>query len=88
MSWSVSLIGKPENVVAALKEEVAKHEGQSRLEFEAALPALETLVRENFGTPEPIVRLMASGSGYAKGEEQIQRSLTITALEPLYTRIV
>ena len=70
MSWSVRLVGTPERLCAALEAEAAKQSGQSKLEFEAALPALKALVAQNFNNrPEgkPVVlRLVASGHGFAK----------------------
>lgn len=91
MSWSVSMIGKPSNIAAALESVGDKLEGQSKVEFQEALPALVVLVQQNFakgeGYVEPVLRLEASGSGYAKGSEQVQRSLTVK-LEPSYIALV
>jgi hypothetical protein len=91
MSWSVSMIGKSAAVVAALEATSAKLEGQSKLEFDAALPSLIALVSENFargeGVPEPVLRLDAGGSGYAKDGEQVSRSLRMK-LESCYTTLV
>jgi hypothetical protein len=92
MSWSVSFIGKPENVVVALEQERHRMDGQSKVEYEAAWQSLATLVRENFGSqeegyPEPVVKLEASGHGYSRDGEQLQRGLTVK-LEPCYTKLV
>lgn len=92
MSWSVSLIGYPENVVRALDEEGEKLRDVSREEFDAAKPALAALVRENFakegsGYVAPVVRLDASGSGYSRDGEHLSRSVTVK-LEPSYSRLV
>lgn len=66
MSWSVTFIGKPENVSKALKEHSTKIDGQSKEEYDAALPHLEALVSQNFNAKEeysPIVKIVASGHG-------------------------
>lgn len=93
MSWSVSFIGKPKNVVTALHEESNKHNGQSKVEYDSALPYLIAIVEQNFalegsGYNEPIVSLDASGSGTATGgREQVHRILSVT-LRPFYTQLV
>lgn len=66
MSWSVTFIGKPENVSKALKEHSSKIDGYSKEEFDAALPHLDALVSQNFNTQHPeavVVKLVASGHG-------------------------
>jgi hypothetical protein len=92
MSWSVTMIGKPKNIVTALAKEGASLEGQSKIEFDAAFPSLSNLVLENFsvdgsGYLEPVLLLEASGSGFARGEEQMHRSLSVK-LTSMYGRIV
>lgn len=92
MSWSISLIGKPANIIAALDGAADQFTGQSRLEFEAALPALKALAAENFADEDhgfvlPTLRLDASGSGSAVEGAQLHRSL-IVKLEPFYARLV
>ena len=67
MSWSITLIGKPENIVAALKEQSEKLSGMSKTEFDDALPHLVGLVEQNFNTTTtagPVINLTASGHGY------------------------
>ncbi len=97
MSWSISFIGKPENVAAALMEESGKLSGQSKIEFDAARDSLITLVNNNFAvagsnyTP-PLIKLTAGGSGSAKtieGQEpqQMQRSCTVL-IEPFYSKLL
>lgn len=66
MSWSVTFIGKPENVSKALKEHSEKIDGYSKVEYDAALPHLDGLVTQNFNTQFPdsiVVRVNASGHG-------------------------
>ena len=87
MSWSLTLIGKPENVVAALEARSAKMEGQTKIEFDSALPHMAALVKENFGTDNPVVKLVANGYGYANGGEQVQRNLAIS-IERIYAELV
>jgi hypothetical protein len=90
MSWGISLIGKAVNVATALDDHSTKLEGQSKVEFDAALPALRTLVLENFGKesyPEPVIRLDASGTGYAREGEQMSRNCTVK-IEPFYSKLV
>lgn len=92
MSWSFSAIGKPENVAKALDEQASKLAGQSRLEFVEALPALKTLLAQNFAAPgsgyqEPLIDFDASGSGAATGEKQLQRSCTVS-IKPVYKTVV
>lgn len=91
MSWSITLIGTPDKIVAALDAESVRQSGQCKIEFDEALPALKTLVLQNFDKrPEArlrVLKLRASGSGYAKqslgadGEtvtEQVQRNCAVT----------
>jgi len=74
MSWSITFIGKPENIAVALDERGTKMEGQSKIEFDDAVPHLKALVMQNFGNSNQILRLVAGGSGYAADGEQKQRS--------------
>lgn len=92
MSWSVQLIGKPEAVAAELDKVSESLSGQSRVEFDAAKPHLQGLVRQNFAKENtqfvaPLVRLNASGSGTAYGDEQTQRTCMVT-VEPLYGKVL
>lgn len=65
MSWSLTLIGKTGNIVKALEEQSTKFEGGTKLEFDAALPHLIGLVKENWNNGvEPVMKLSASGHGY------------------------
>jgi hypothetical protein len=62
MSWSVQFIGKPEKVVEALNAQSEKMSGESKVEYDSALPNLVGLVKENFGY-DYLVNLIASGHG-------------------------
>lgn len=79
MSWSIYLVGKPENVVKALEEESAKMTGQSKLEYDEALPHLVGLVKQNFHPASSLqaIDLEANGSGYAKGDTQMSRNCSV-----------
>jgi hypothetical protein len=85
MSWSVQFIGKPEKVVEALNAESEKLNGQSKVEYDSALPHLVALVNENFGTGYP-VKLAASGHGTVYTDKS-DRQLTVS-LESIYGLLV
>lgn len=87
MSWSIQLIGKSENVADALLKESEKVSGQSKVEFDTALPHLIALVKENFGNPASLLKITANGHGYAVGDEQRNRNLNVT-IENIYGTIV
>jgi hypothetical protein len=78
MSWSINFIGKPENVAAALVEQSAKMDGQSKVEYDAALPHFVALVKENFGPNPPFVKLAASGHGFETNKEGRYRQCSVT----------
>lgn len=89
MSWYVSLVGKPSSIAKSLDEEAQNLQGQSGVEFRAALPHLQALVKENFHAEqaEPMVFLQANGSGYTRDGEQITRTLSVK-IEPFNTKLV
>lgn len=87
MSWSITLVGKPENVAKALEENSAKLSGQSKAEYDAAIPHIVGLVNENFGQNPPTLKVTAAGSGYANGKDQVQRNCTVS-IEAWYGTIV
>jgi hypothetical protein len=60
MSWSVSFVGKPEKVIAALNADIAKLSDQSLAEYQDVLPHLTGLVEQAAG-PRVCVRLRAAG---------------------------
>lgn len=59
MSWSISVIGKPEAIKRALARQSGTLSGQSKEEFDAAKPALETLLDQN--VENGVVQLDANG---------------------------
>lgn len=87
MSWSIILIGSPENVSKALTEQSDKMEGQSKKEYDSALPHMVGLVNENFGSDNPIVKITAAGHGYLADGEQKQRNCTVS-VERIYGMLV
>lgn len=86
MSWSISLFGKPDKIVEALKAESEKQSGQSKVEFDAALPHMSALVSQNFGDDYP-VQLTASGHGQTVGGELTQSTVNVE-VKKVYSRLV
>lgn len=87
MSWSVTFIGKVENVVAALEEQSKKMEGQSKVEFDSVLPHLVGIAKENFGMDNPLLKVTASGHGYAADGKQVNRQCVVN-VERVYGMLV
>lgn len=85
MSWSVSMVGEPAGIELELVAESARQSGQCKVEFDAALPHLIGLVRENYRVESehsqwagtPVLSLVASGSGIEKGGTQVSRSCSV-----------
>jgi hypothetical protein len=66
MSWSASFIGNPEKVVEALNKQSEGLTGNSKTEFDAALPNLIGLINQNFhSNPDykPVLKIEANGHG-------------------------
>jgi hypothetical protein len=59
MSFSVSFIGKPDAIKRKLAEESARLTSQSKAEFDAVKPALETILDQQVGNG--VVQLDANG---------------------------
>lgn len=90
MSWSIGLIGTAPKVVQALKEQSEKFDGQTKIEYDDALPHLIGIVEQNFessGNSEVLVKVTANGHGYAVGGEQKQRYLAVN-IERFYGQII
>jgi len=87
MSWSVSMIGVPEKVAAALEEYAGSLSGQSKVEYEAAAPHLVALVRQNFAPTDILIKLEAGGSGYTEDGVEKNRSVSVK-LEYSYTKVL
>jgi hypothetical protein len=86
MSWSVSVIGKPESVAAKLDEIAGTLSGQSLEEYNEALPHLQGLVRQVVTTSDghgSLVNLRASGHAtFANGQKTYGQ--VSVALDPWY----
>lgn len=90
MSWSVNYMGTTAKVAEALQAQSEKMDGQSKVEYDDALPSLINLVKQNFepeGSAEPIIKITASGHGYAAEGVQKQRYFTVS-LERVYNLLV
>jgi hypothetical protein len=87
MSWSITFIGKPDSIAEALQKNSDSLNGQSKLEFDSALPHLTALVKENFGPSVPLIKISASGHGTATDGVQTQRHLSVS-IEPIYGVLV
>lgn len=96
MSWSVSATGKPENVAKYLEEQSAKQSGQSKIEYDDALPNLVGLVLQNFrndATPQGMIRIEASGSGSARTDPETKADIQVSRgcrvkIESFYINLV
>jgi hypothetical protein len=89
MSWSVSCIGKPEKISQALKDYSNTVTGQSKEEYDKALPHLVGLVEQNFhkSNDSLLINFSASGSGYVNGGELISSSCQIK-IEQMYGNLL
>lgn len=59
MSFSVTFIGKPDAIKRKLAEESARLTDQSKIEFDAVKPALDTILDQQVGNG--VVHLNANG---------------------------
>ena len=72
MSWSFSFIGKPENIVNAIKDRVERETSPaSKEELEKAAPPIIELVSMNVGRYGSL-KVEASGHSYKSGETIFQ----------------
>ena len=95
MSWSVNMIGKPDQIVAEVERESQRLTGASKAEFDSVKPAMLALVEANFVSDEyagkggvsPTLQLTANGHGtFIDGRPQYG-NCSIT-LEQLHTKIL
>jgi hypothetical protein len=87
MSWSVQFIGKPEKVIEALQKQSETMSGESKAEYDSALPHLIGIVKENIGYDWP-VKIVASGHGQSvTGDGKVYRQLT-ASIELIYGLLV
>lgn len=93
MSWSISIIGKPKDIVTELEAKSGKFTDQSKVEFDDAKPHLVGLVNQIFTDSDvvPVVKLVASGHGYARSSDgvmvQVNRTISV-ALDVFYGDLV
>lgn len=84
MSWYVSFIGKPENIVNALDAESLRLTGTSKEEFDEALPHLKGIISQNVNEDhQPCLRLNASGSAYTNPNNNKKVSSCTATIEIL-----
>lgn len=91
MSWSVMCAGTPDKVAEALEKYAEKQTGYCKAEFDAALPNLIGLVRQNVMTPDypyepksqPVIRLEAYGSGTWVDGKLVQGHCSVK-IEPIW----
>jgi hypothetical protein len=84
------MVGKPENVANALEAEAENMSGESKAEYQEALPHIVGIVRQNFNkeTDSPqLVSVSANGSGFTRSGEPVQRQCSVK-VEHLWTRLV
>lgn len=69
MSFSVSIVGKPEAIKRALANESERLTGQSKEEFDAVKPAIETILDQNMnlGGDPSVFRVDANGHANFSG---------------------
>lgn len=91
MSWSVSCVGKPQNIINHLKEYGNSLTGMSKEEFDAALPHLVGMIEQNKymvdGVDQtPLLNIVASGSGYVAGTTESRNC--VVKIETNYFKLV
>ncbi len=95
MSWSVTMMGTPPKVAEALREYANTLTGQSREEYEAAMPHLVALVEQNASPANPhapgyqrLVHLQAGGHGSRdKDGNWVERNCAVT-LSNSFTKLL
>ena len=90
MSWSLTFIGKPANVAAALDKYSNNLSGPSQEEYNEAKPHLIGLVNQIFaseGQQPPTIKLAANGSGYSVNGKRQSGSLYVS-LENIFAEVV
>lgn len=72
-------IGNPENIVKALENQSSQLSGASKEEYDAALPHLTGLVKQNFNkNAEPVLKISANGHGYFNNGEPQYNNCQVT----------
>jgi hypothetical protein len=68
MSWTISFSGTPEEVVTKLEEHASTYGGQSKEEYERALPHMVGLVKLNLSAHPTPIRIVGVGSSTTNPE--------------------
>lgn len=80
MSWSIDLIGNASSIAAALEEKSAKMSGDSKAEFDTALPHMVALIEQNWNDRYPAkLRVTANGHGSPIGRNLSINIQTLSA---------
>jgi hypothetical protein len=89
MSWSIGFIGTPEKIIVELNKTSEGLDGQSKVEFDSALPNLIGIINDNFDSNgnQVVLKVQASGHGYASSEKQINRQCLVS-VERFYGAIL
>ena len=64
MSWSISVIGTPENVIKYIEKESGRLTGDSKEEFDAAKPNIISLINMNYNTSYPQMAIEVTANGH------------------------
>lgn len=86
MSWSISIIGKPDKVVEELSVYSDTLTGQSKIEYDEAKPHLQALISQNLGE-NIIVNLQASGHANFDSEGKRTYGACTVNLSLLYGKL-
>jgi hypothetical protein len=85
MSWAICIIGKPENVVAALEAQSERLSGDSKAEYDEALPHMVALVKQNQNNG--LVRISGNGHAYLN-HEKVKVGSCVVNVETLFGALV
>ena len=92
MSWAISCIGTPENVVKYLEKHAKDLDDRSKAEYESVLPHLIAVVKLNFALPHtgymtPLIDIEAFGSGIWNEKETVYGSCGVS-IKPVSKQVV
>jgi hypothetical protein len=88
MSWSAYFVGTPEKIEEALNKQSGNLSGQSKQEYDDALPHLVALIKSNSdGKGGPLVQIQAAGSAYFLNGE-MQNSTCNVNIQQLHGALV
>jgi len=87
MSWSMNCIGTAAAIKAELARQSAQLTGQSKVEFDEAKPAIETILSQNVGQGPAL--LSFEGNGHANFTDGVRTYGTCSIkVTPLSSRLV